>query len=70
MIPETMQHRRLTVSLGCIGNRVYNDLEDDELYAAIPAERIDAVLEQLMTIADANLKLEAFHRERMASLSH
>jgi len=70
MIPATMQHQRLTVSLGCIGNRVYNDLENDELYAAIPAERIDAVLEQLTTIAAANLKLEAFHRERMASLSH
>ncbi|MFQ6019568.1 MAG: DUF169 domain-containing protein, partial [Dehalococcoidia bacterium] len=65
MIPEAMQGGRSAMSLGCIGNRVYTGLEDDELYLAIPSGHVDALVEKLATIVAANRELETFHRARL-----
>jgi uncharacterized protein (DUF169 family) len=65
MIPASMQAGRVTASLGCIGNRVYTGLGDDEFYAAIPGPQLPALLAKLDTIVAANHELERFHRERM-----
>ena len=69
MIPAARQSGRLMTSLGCIGNRVYNELADDQLYAALPAERMAEVIKHLETVVEANRQLEGFHRERLASVS-
>ena len=69
MIPATLQHTRATFSLGCIGNRVYTGLADDELHAAIPGCSTDKVLKHLDVIVEANSKLEAFHRQRFLLLA-
>jgi len=69
MIPDTIQRGRATISLGCIGNRVYNELTDDQLYAALPADRIAEVIQQLETVVEANRQLERFHRDRLASVT-
>jgi len=65
MIPASMQAGRVTASLGCIGNRVYTGLGDDEFYAALPGPQLPALLEKLDTIVTANRELERFHRSRM-----
>ena len=41
-IPAAMAHGMVT-SAGCIGNRVYTDIGDDELYAAIPGRALEQV---------------------------
>ncbi len=64
MIPQTLQTGAGTTSLGCIGNRVYTGLRDDELYYAVPGERLGAVIERLQAIVQANLTLEAYHTGR------
>jgi uncharacterized protein (DUF169 family) len=69
MIPAARQRGRLMISLGCIGNRVYNELADDQLYAALPAERMAEVIKHLETVVEANRQLEKFHSERLASVS-
>lgn len=69
MIPATLQHTRATFSLGCIGNRVYTGLADEELYAGVPGRSMDKLLEQLDVIVEANTKLEAFHRQRFLLLA-
>ena len=69
MIPAARQQGRLITSLGCIGNRVYNELADDQLYVALPAERMVEVIKHLETVVEANRQLERLHRERMASAS-
>ena len=56
-------------SVGCIGNRVYTGLADDELYLAVPAAALEATLGRPDTILNANAQLEAFHRLRAAALS-
>jgi len=69
MIPAAMQGGCVTTSLGCIGNRVYTGLEDDEFYAAIPGPQLAALLDKLATIVTANRELESFHRQRMGGNS-
>jgi uncharacterized protein (DUF169 family) len=51
-------------SVGCIGNRVYTGLRDDELYITVPGTELGNILDQLATVLEANLALERFHRER------
>jgi uncharacterized protein (DUF169 family) len=64
MIPHTEQHQRGVTSLGCIGNRVYTGLGDDELYFAMPGAKVDAITEKVETILRANEALEQFHTAR------
>jgi uncharacterized protein (DUF169 family) len=65
-VPEALQTQRAVASLGCIGNRVYTDLGDDELYFALPGKHVRAVTEKLATIVQANRELERYHRARAA----
>jgi uncharacterized protein (DUF169 family) len=67
MIPAALQGGHVTTSLGCIGNRVYTGLGDDEFYAAIPGPKLAALVDKLATIVTANRELESFHRTRMSS---
>ena len=56
-------------SLGCIGNRVYTELGDEEFYYAVPGNQLAAVTSKLTTIASANRELEKYHRSRMQATS-
>ena len=69
MIPATIQSGRATSSLGCIGNRVYNELADDQLYVALPAHTMNEVIKHLETVVEANRQVEMFHCERLTSVS-
>ena len=68
-LPEAMRTGRGVASLGCIGNRVYTELGDDELYFALPGSQVNAVTEKLASIAHANGELEKFHKDRKERLS-
>ncbi len=65
-IPAVMQSGRTATNLGCIGNRVYTELPDDELYFAIAGAQLEAVVHKLVTMVHANRELEKFHRSRVA----
>jgi uncharacterized protein (DUF169 family) len=69
MIPASMQSGHVTTSLGCIGNRVYTGLGDDEFYAAIPGSKLAPLVDKLATIVTANRELESFHRMRLSGNS-
>jgi uncharacterized protein (DUF169 family) len=68
-LPAAVRTCRGVASLGCIGNRVYTDLGDDELYYALPGRHVAAVVEKLATIVNANRELEKYHRARAAGKS-
>lgn len=63
-IPAVMQTGRTAANLGCIGNRVYTAMADDELYFAFAGSQLNAVVEKLKTIVNANRELERFHLAR------
>ena len=64
-LPAAMQSQRGVASLGCIGNRVYTDMADDELYYALPGKHLAAVVDKLAGIVHANQELMKYHRARM-----
>ena len=66
-IPAVIQSGRTATNLGCIGNRVYTDLADEELYFVIAGSWLAMIVEKLTTIVNANDELEVFHQERMAT---
>jgi uncharacterized protein (DUF169 family) len=67
MVPQTLNAGSAIASLGCIGNRVYTGLSDDELYLTVPGEAVGRVLEQLETVLTANAALEQYHRGQNGS---
>jgi uncharacterized protein (DUF169 family) len=69
MLPQAAGSQSAVASVGCIGNRVYTELGDDEMYFAVPGTNLPRVLEQLDIMLNANAALESFHRERAASLA-
>lgn len=69
MLPAAIQSERGVSSLGCIGNRVYTGLADDEMYFAIPGSKVAEVVDKLETICHANRELETFHREHAAAVA-
>lgn len=56
-------------STGCVGNRVYTDLGEDELYVVIPGKDLPTIAEQVQTIAGANATLLEYHRGRRETLA-
>jgi uncharacterized protein (DUF169 family) len=66
VIPTVLQTQRGAASLGCIGNRVYTEMADDELYFALPGGQLGRVVERLAAIVNANRELESYHRARVS----
>jgi uncharacterized protein (DUF169 family) len=66
-LPAAMSTGHAVSSLGCIGNRVYTDLGDDEFYCALPGKHVAAVVEKLGEIVNANRELEKYHRAKLAA---
>jgi uncharacterized protein (DUF169 family) len=56
----------LASSLGCVGNRVYTDLPDDEFYSVVSGHDLPAIVAGLATIASANAALATFHSRRLS----
>jgi len=69
MLPQAIATRTAVASFGCIGNRVYTGLEDDELYVAIPAAKLRETLVQLDVVLHANNELRQFHEGRLRASS-
>jgi uncharacterized protein (DUF169 family) len=56
-------------STGCIGNRIYTEVGDDELYIALRGSSLERVAAELQTIESANQALTEYHRDRKMRLS-
>jgi uncharacterized protein (DUF169 family) len=67
-LPAALAHG-VIASTGCIGNRVYTDLGEDELYVAVPGRDLAKVADEVQTIAAANAKLVEYHRDRRQALA-
>jgi uncharacterized protein (DUF169 family) len=59
----------VVTSSACIGNRVYTDLGEDELYTVVPGRDLERVVEELQTIAGANAQLAEYHRGKRETLA-
>jgi uncharacterized protein (DUF169 family) len=68
-VPQALAAGSSVASVGCIGNRVYTQLADDELYLMVPGAVVEQTLAQLGPINTANVELERFHQARAAALA-
>ncbi|TLY36386.1 MAG: hypothetical protein E6K60_07870 [Nitrospirae bacterium] len=67
VLPQTLQSGHAATSFGCIGNRIYTGLKDDEGYYCLPGAKVAVVVQKLSVIAEANRHLEVFHKARAGS---
>ena len=66
-IPAALAQGTVT-SAGCIGNRIYTDLSENELYVVVPGKDLERIAAEIDTILVANFKLAEYHRERRRTL--
>lgn len=59
----------VVASTGCIGNRVYTGVGEDELYVAVPGKDLSKLTEAAQTIVAANARLSEYHRARRQALA-
>lgn len=67
-LPASLQHGSI-LSLGCIGNRVYTGLTEDEMYVLLRGRDLAAVANALGTINTANAALHDYARGRREQLA-
>jgi uncharacterized protein (DUF169 family) len=56
-------------SSGCIGNRVYTEIGEDELYFVLRGADLQRIAEELATVLSANRTLAQYHQERRRTLT-
>ena len=56
-------------SLGCVGNRIYTALGDEEFYSVVRADKLEAIASEMATITAANVMLTQYHRERRSAIT-
>ena len=56
-------------SLGCVGNRIYTALGDEEFYSVVRADRLETIAGEIATITAANVMLTQYPRERRSTLA-
>jgi uncharacterized protein (DUF169 family) len=67
-LPASMEHGAI-LSLGCIGNRVYTGLGDDEMYIVVRGKDVAAVADALGIITSANAALNDYAKGRRVELA-
>ena len=65
-IPEVMKTGLSATNFGCVGNRVYTELQDDELYFVFAGRQSEKIADRLAAIINANEKLEEYHRAKLS----
>jgi uncharacterized protein (DUF169 family) len=67
-LPASLQHGAI-LSLGCIGNRTYTGLGEDQMYFVLRGKDLAAVAEALDVVIGANAALGDYARGRREALS-
>jgi uncharacterized protein (DUF169 family) len=68
-VPAAIAGTAIVSSLGCVGNRVYTSLGDDQYYVVINAAALEPLVAQFGTIIAANATLAEYHQGRRAAIA-
>jgi uncharacterized protein (DUF169 family) len=66
-LPASLEHGSI-LSLGCMGNRVYTGLDENEMYVVLRGKDLAAVSEALGVITSANAALQTYAQSRRTEL--
>jgi uncharacterized protein (DUF169 family) len=67
-LPTSLQYGAIA-SLGCIGNRTYTGLDEDEMYVVLRGKDLASIAEALHVVSGANAALQDYARGRREQLS-
>jgi uncharacterized protein (DUF169 family) len=67
-LPASLQHGAI-FSLGCIGNRVYTGLSEDQMYCVVRGQDLQAIADALEVVNSANAALSDYAIGRRQKLS-
>jgi uncharacterized protein (DUF169 family) len=67
-IPASLAHGSV-LSSGCIGNRIYTGVGEDELYMVLRGADLDRIAAEIGAIQSANQTLAGYHQDRRARLT-
>jgi uncharacterized protein (DUF169 family) len=67
-LPATMAHGSI-LSLGCMGNRVYTGLGEDEMYLVLRGKDLAKIADALGVITSANSALQQYAAGRRKDLA-
>ena len=67
-VPKALESMNASMSVGCVGFRVYTDIPDEELLIAVPRDQIQSIVDRLGTTVTANSALEEFHTQRRSEI--
>lgn len=67
-IPAAMANGAVS-STGCIGNRVYTEVGEDQLYVVLRGTDLEKIAAEIDTILTANRTLTTYHQERRSALA-
>jgi uncharacterized protein (DUF169 family) len=67
-LPAALQHGSI-LSLGCMGNRVYTGLGEDEMYLVLRGRDLAAIADALGVITSANAALNDYATGRRSQLA-
>ncbi len=56
-------------SSGCIGNRVYTDLGEDQLYVTLRGSDLERIAREMDIVSSANATLKGYHQDRQRTLT-
>lgn len=67
-LPAALTHG-VVASTGCVGNRVYADIGESDLYVTVPGKGLARIAQALRIIMTANATLADYHRQRRQTLT-
>jgi uncharacterized protein (DUF169 family) len=68
-LPSSLGQHGMITSAGCIGNRVYNALGEDELYVIFPGSVLKKIVDEMHGIAESTARKVEYHKGRRKSLA-
>jgi len=63
-LPSCLGRHGMITSAGCIGNRIYSELGEDELYVIFPGDVVHKLVVELRSIAESTARRVEYHKER------
>ena len=67
-LPAALKQGAVTSS-GCVGNRVYTEISEDELYIVLRGGDLESITGEIDTIRTANQTLTEYHQQRRETLT-
>lgn len=68
-LPSALSSGTPTISWGCMGMRTFTEIPDDRLLAAVPGDRLEALVTDLERIAASNETIRTYYEGRKAAIA-